>query len=161
MTTEGNRELFSGLLLCTEDQGKLRYVGNVGTGFDQKMMQELHRLLKPLIVSHAPVTLTIKRKLPVTWVRPEITARIQFLEWTEDGHLRAPVFLGLAENDPEPERKERFQPGQEEVSLKIGKRSIRFTNLQKVFYPKDGYTKRDILNYYDAVADLLIPYWKD
>lgn len=160
-TTEGNRDLFSGLLLCVEDGASLRYVGNVGTGFDQSKMAQIYKMLSQRIVTQPPVKLTIKRKLPVTWVQPDLVARIQFLEWTEDGHLRAPVFVALEKKETVSSRKDLLPLEKEEVTLKVERRSIRLTHLNKVFYPAEGFTKRDVLNYYDAVADLLIPHWKD
>src|SRR5262249_54653200 len=48
-----------------------------------------------------------------------------------------------------------------EATLTIGGRSLKFTNLKKVYYPDDGYTKRDVLNYYDGVADLILPHLLD
>jgi bifunctional non-homologous end joining protein LigD len=59
------------------------------------------------------------------------------------------------------ERKSLLEGSAEEAALKVDERRLKFTNLNKVFYPAEGYTKRDLLNYYDAVADLILPHLKD
>jgi bifunctional non-homologous end joining protein LigD len=94
---------------------------------------------------------------------------VKFANWTQDHRLRAPVFLGLR-NDVSPRQVAREEPGApraellddvKETSLRIGDQTLKFTNLKKVFYPDEGYTKRDVLNYYDGVADLILPHLKD
>src|SRR5262249_53088654 len=91
----GERDHFGALVLGVYDRGKLVWVGNVGTGFDQKMLAQVRRRLDPLVIPNCPFA--IKPKIPgeVTWVRPEVVCMVKFLNWTEDGRLRAPVFLGL------------------------------------------------------------------
>lgn len=170
-TTEGKRDYFSSLLLCVWDNGTLRYSGNVGTGFDNAMVKQLYGLLKAREVKRPPVDDVIKLPQPITWVRPDLVANIKYLEWTADGRLRAPVFVGLR-NDIDPAevvrekaiavvKKDLLPAGQDEATVDVEGRSMRIKNLRKVFYPTEGYTKRDVINYYDAVADLLMPYWKD
>ncbi len=78
---------------------KLRHAGQVGTGFDQKLMKAIYERLKPLITKTSPFAKkpNIRTGLKnVTWVRPEVVCQVRFLEWTQDGILRAPVFVGLA-----------------------------------------------------------------
>ena len=92
---------------------------------------------------------------------------IKFSNWTAGKHLRAPVFLGLRD-DVQPaavrcaNAPDSLLSGTaNEASLTLDRHPLKFTNLNKVFYPDDGYTKRDLLNYYDAVADLILPHLKD
>ena len=76
-------------------QGKLVWVGNVGTGFDQKMLAQVRRRLDPLVVPKTPFAANPKIPGEVTWVRPELVCMVKFSNWTPDARLRAPVFLGL------------------------------------------------------------------
>jgi len=168
--TKGERELFGALVLGIYDRGKLVWAGNVGTGFDQKKMREIHAQLEPLITGERPIEADKNLPRQITWVRPELVCEVKFSNWTEDGRLRAPVFVALRPDiDPrdcvresaEPEHAPLLDPAAKEATLAIDGRNLKFTNLDKVYWPKDGYKKRDLLNYYDAVAPLILPYLKD
>lgn len=176
--TTGEREYFSSLALGLYENRKLVYVGNVGTGFDQNLLELIYRRMEPLTTTRSPFAETPQMLRETIWLRPELVCEVKFSSWTEDGHLRAPVFLGLrpdvdptecvretaepAEKSPTPALRSSLLPGKaEEAILTIDSQRLKFTHLNKVFYPADGYTKRDLLNYYDAVADLLLPYLRD
>lgn len=176
--TTGEREYFSSLALGLYENGKLLYVGNVGTGFDQNLLQLIYRRMEPLTTTRSPFSETPPMLRETIWVRPELVCEVKFSSWTEDGRLRAPVFLGLrpdvepaecvreasapAEEKATPAaRKPLFTSKADEAILTIDGQRLKFTHLNKVFYPAEGYTKRDLLNYYDAVADLLLPYLHD
>ena len=163
--TEGERHGLGALVLGKRAPGgKLTWAGNVGTGFDAKMVKTLFAKLAPLVTKESP--LEPARGLPrkVIWTKPELICEVRFANWTEEGRLRAPVFLGLREDlDPPPAREHAalLAADLKEATLTIDKHRLKFTNLDKLFYPKDGYRKRDLLNYYDAVAPLLLPHLKD
>ena len=161
--TEGERDHFGALILGVQDGDKLKWAGNVGTGFDRKTMKSIHDRLLPLVVDKCP--LEPEKNLPkkdVTWVRPELVCEVQFANRTEDGKLRAPVWLGFRTDiGPLLIRPPLLDPSLAEANLTIDGHRLKFTNLNKIFYPKDGYRKRDLLNYYDAVAPLILPHLKD
>ncbi|MEO8053329.1 MAG: DNA ligase D, partial [Acidobacteriota bacterium] len=163
--TEGDRNGLGALVLGTRAPGgKLTWAGNVGTGFDAAMVKTLFAKLAPLVTKESP--LEPARGLPrkVIWAKPELVCEVRFANWTEEGRLRAPVFLGLREDlDPPPVRTHAalLAADLKEATLTIDKHRLKFTNLDKLFYPKDGYRKRDLLNYYDAVAPFLLPHLKD
>lgn len=94
--TKGERQTFASLILGAYHNGKLEYVGNVGTGFDEAMLNTIYQKLKDLVTPRSPLA---SYKLPpnkgVTWVKPELVCEVKFAQWTRDRHLRAPVFLGL------------------------------------------------------------------
>jgi bifunctional non-homologous end joining protein LigD len=166
--TPGEREHFGSLALGYYEAGKLHYAGNVGTGFDARNLAELWALLEPLKIAQMPFAVADKIPKGTLWVKPELVAQIKFANWTGDRKLRAPVYLGLRGDKPSAEvsREEVPRPGflpldRKEVTTTIDGHSLKFTNLDKLYYPDDGYTKRDLLNYYDAVAELLLPYLKD
>ncbi len=99
--TPGERDYFGSLALGFYDEGKLHYVGNVGTGFNARNLAELWSLLEPLKTTKNPFAKGDKTEkiLPGTlWVKPKLVAQIKFANWTEDRKLRAPVFLGLRDD---------------------------------------------------------------
>jgi len=176
--TAGEREYFGSLVLGLYDSGKLVYVGNVGTGFDQRLMEQIYRQIEPLTTQESPFEEMPEIGREITWVRPEVVCAVKFASWTEEGRLRAPVFLGLrldvepkecvretaisTETKPSPAARSPLLTGnREEAAVTIDGRPLKFTHLNKVFYPAEGYNKRDLLNFYDAVASLLLPYLKD
>jgi bifunctional non-homologous end joining protein LigD len=90
------RQYFGALVLGLYDEKKeLQFIGSVGTGFDQKTQKDLLAKLEKLRVARSPVRNPPKLREHVEWVRPAIVARIKFANWTDDNHLRAPVFLGI------------------------------------------------------------------
>jgi len=167
--TKGERDLFGALVLGVYDQGKLLWAGNVGTGFDRKMMETIHAKLLPLATSKAPLDPDKNLPKEVTWTRPEVVCEVKFSNWTDDGRLRAPVFMGLRPDiepresvrEEAPSRTELLAPDLKEATLPIDGQRLKFTHLDKFYYPDDGIPKRDLINYYDAVAPLLVPHLKD
>src|ERR1700704_1065624 len=90
------RQYFGALVLALYDEKKeLQFIGSVGTGFDQKTQKDLLAQLEKLRVTRSPLRNPPKLREHVEWVRPATVARIKFANWTEDNHLRAPVFLGI------------------------------------------------------------------
>lgn len=162
---QGDRDYFGALVLGAHDGKKLKWVGNVGTGFDQKTLAYLYGRLKPLITEKCPFAERPKPDRGMTWVRPELIAQVKYANWTPDNRLRAPVYLGLRNdvdaNEVPRQEGELFRPNEKEASRTIDGYTLKFTNLNKVFYPDEGYTKRDVLNYYAGIADLILPHLKD
>src|SRR6266481_3228526 len=90
------RQYFGALVLALYDVKKdLQFIGSAGTGFDQKTQKDLLAQLEKLRVTRSPLRNPPKLREHVEWVRPAMVARIKFANWTEDNHLRAPVFLGI------------------------------------------------------------------
>jgi DNA ligase D-like protein (predicted ligase) len=93
---KGSRVEFGALLMGTYDRdGRLRYAGKVGTGFDEATLHELGDRLRALKRSDSPFADPVKGVPGATWVEPELVAEVGFTEWTRDGRLRHPRFLGL------------------------------------------------------------------
>jgi bifunctional non-homologous end joining protein LigD len=95
----GARKHFGALLLGAYDDGKLRYVGKVGTGFDQKSLARLYKMFQPLIREKSPVV-DPPREKDLTYLAPRLVAEIAYEELTADKKLRQPVFLGLRDDKP-------------------------------------------------------------
>jgi bifunctional non-homologous end joining protein LigD len=152
---------FGSLVLGTYEGGELRYVGNVGTGFTDGEIERLLKQLKPLERPDSPFAEVPKmpkvRKGDVVWVEPKLVAEVEFVEWTHDGHLRAPSYQGLRE-DKAPEQVHREEPLSNEI--RKGNRVLRLSNLDKLFWPEEGITKGDLLRYYREVAPALVPHLK-
>ena len=96
----GSRTEFGALLVGYYDDGVLRYAGRVGTGFDQSTLRELGARLRELEQDESP----FERFKPIPpgtrWARPELVAQLGFAEWTRDGRLRHPRYIGLREDKP-------------------------------------------------------------
>jgi bifunctional non-homologous end joining protein LigD len=176
----GEREPFGSLVLGYNKNKKLAYAGNVGSGFTQQSLKGVFEKVKPLITKKPVLTDVPKEIGEVTWVKPELVCAVKFTSWTKDDRLRAPVFLGmrtevmpeevvretgligeslLAEETAQESKQEVLLPADKaEIALDIEGHRLKFSNLNKVFYPADGYTKRDVINFYAAIADLLVPH---
>ena len=92
------RQYFGALLLGVNEDGGLKYAGHAGTGFDQKELARVWKLLKARETKTSPFSEKIKTNEPEHWVRPDLVAQIRFTEWTADGKLRHPVYLGLRDD---------------------------------------------------------------
>jgi len=104
----GSRKEFGSLLVGYYESGKLKYAGHVGTGYDGKLLSSVMGKLKPLERKASPFVDTPKTNTPAHWVKPELVAEIAFAEWTREGILRQPVFLGLRiDKDPKTVVRER------------------------------------------------------
>jgi bifunctional non-homologous end joining protein LigD len=164
---EGSRVGLGALLLGVHDKsGGLLYAGKVGTGFDQKLLRDLRKRLEK-----------IERKTPAFknpprgaearrshWVEPKLVAEIAFTEWTEDGVLRHPTFQGLREDKPasevvreEPEPVPRGKK-EEKKTMATEFSGVQLTHPERVLFPEQGITKRDLAIYYEQVGDWILPH---
>ncbi|RYG40215.1 MAG: DNA ligase, partial [Chitinophagaceae bacterium] len=126
-------------------------------------------------------------KAKATWLKPELICEVSFTEMTDDGVFRHPSFQGMREDKKASEviletaaeagevkdasglvkplsgkpPQTLLNPKEETQVKKINRHSLKFTNLSKVYWPEDGYTKRDMFNYYYQIADYILPYLKD
>ncbi|MGH2979474.1 MAG: DNA ligase D [Solirubrobacterales bacterium] len=165
-----------------DEQGRFRYAGRVGTGWDAKERARLERLLVPLGRERPPFE---GKRGPrgARYVEPRLVAEIEFTEWTNENMLRHPSYKGLVELGPEdvvlsdpghqataPEEAvvdsaepaaaltPRRQVGKNAVEVQVDGRTLRLTNLDKVMYPKTGFTKRDLVDYSVRIAPVLLPH---
>jgi bifunctional non-homologous end joining protein LigD len=149
---------FGSLVLGTYRGSELVWVGNCGTGFTERDIDELLAKLQPLRTDTPTFEEVPKmpkvRKGDVVWVKPVLVCEVEFAEWTHDGHLRAPSFQGL--RDDKPAREVRREDAVEESAGRV-----KLSNLDKVFFPDEGITKGDLLDYYRAVAPVLLPHLRD
>jgi bifunctional non-homologous end joining protein LigD len=160
---EGRRaDTFGSLVLAVNEGGDLRYVGNVGTGFDTQEIDRLLKLLRPLERKDSPFAVVPKmprvRKTDVVWVEPKLVAEIEFSEWTHDGRVRQPSYKGLRD-DKQAAEVRREQPAA--TSVRRGKRTLELSNLDKVFWTDEQITKGDLIEYYREIAPVIVPHLKN
>jgi bifunctional non-homologous end joining protein LigD len=147
---------FRSLLLGVNEKGKLRYAGKVGTGFDGPEMTRLLKRMKPLEQKAATVTAPRAAVKGAHWLTPELVAEIAYTEETTDGVLRHPSYLGLRDDKkPEAVVVEKAAPVQNVASK--GKAPV-ITNRDRVLFPESGVTKGALADYYQSVAEIMLPW---
>lgn len=177
----GSRKYFGALVLGIRDGDKLKYIGHTGSGFNQKSLKEMWDLLQPLKQPNSPFEEKIKTNMPVTWVKPKLVCEMKFTEVTRDGILRHPIFLHLRKDKSikevnmantktvkkseikkidKGEKKLEDPEGKTDKILSIGKARVKTTNINKLYFPDEGITKGDVINYYQEMADYILPYLK-
>jgi bifunctional non-homologous end joining protein LigD len=173
---KGSREGFGSLLIGVHDpDGRLRFCGGMGTGFDGKTLRSLREKLSKLETDKSPFQVSgVPLPKAAHWVRPKLVAEGTFAEWTGDGIVRQAVFHGLR-TDKEAsaiirELSKAVGTGAEAPAMgrqgARGKGSsnvvqrIKITNPDRVIDPSSGITKLDLVRYYQAVADLILPHLK-
>jgi bifunctional non-homologous end joining protein LigD len=153
---------FGSLVVAVHEAGGLRWAGNVGTGYTDGEIDRLLKIMKPLQRPDSPLAETPKmprvRRGDVVWVEPKLVAQVEFAEWTHEGRLRAPVYLGLREDKPASEVRKEREPVPN--AIRKGRRELRVSNLDKPFWPDEGITKGDLIAYYRDVAEVLVPHLK-
>jgi bifunctional non-homologous end joining protein LigD len=177
-----SRILFGSLVAGLYRDGKLHFVGHVGGGFNAKLLKEVHAFMRPLETTKCPFAEVPKTNEKVRWVEPKLVAEVEFAEWTGDDRMRQPIFMGLRpDKDPKSCVRENPQPAGEMVEAAEGKSKSPaakprvpeggpkshsgsdqgITHPDKIYWPKDGYTKGDLIAYYEAVSRWLLPHLKD
>jgi bifunctional non-homologous end joining protein LigD len=216
---EGTGKYFSALAIGVYDQrGVLRYIGKVGTGFNDAKQKEMMAQFKPLITDESsfdvepdvdePSQFRPKRLgAKATWLKPELVCEVEFSEITSDGKVRQASFKGMRSDKNPKDVVMELEANTEEIvqeadlnadmkslkhdaldvkSVKSAKPSskkiinkilltskddteekevdghlLKFTHLNKLYWPEDGVSKRDMFNYYHQVAPYMLPYLKD
>ncbi len=169
---KGSRGGIGALHLAAYVGDELRYAGRAGSGFTDRQLADVRAELEELRVDAPPCTRAPKGK-DHAWVEPELVADVRYREWTEDDLLRHPVFLRFRDDKPPRdcvhpalEGSGGDEDGREEVIAEVvperpPEPEVAFTNLDKPFWPEEGYTKGDLVDYYRAVADWMVPYMAD
>ena len=176
---KGSRGGFGALQLGDYVEGRLVYAGRAGSGFSDRQLAEVRRALESQARRDPPCAgpipagkATAWAEKGTTWVEPTMVCEVEFTEWTEEGLLRQPVFLRFRD-DKRPE--EGVRQGESRATAApdsapgdpappkppAGTLPFELTNTKKVFWPEEGYTKGDLLDYYRAISPWLLPYLRD
>lgn len=202
---QNSRKYFGSLILgLFDEQGGLKFIGNCGTGFNDTSLRELHTEFELLKTDSCPFEkipkLTYTKGKPV-WLKPELVCNVKFLEWSQDEHMRNPVYMGLRiDKDPsevvnesktgiltnrsginesqmntvdpgsaanhnkavdENKQETKKMKPELEKEISISGKTVKCTNLTKVYWPEEGYTKSDLISYYQDVSTYILPYLKN
>jgi len=171
----GGRKFFGALVLGVYKKSKLIYIGHTGTGFNDKSLKAVYNDLQKLKTDKSPFDVKVPVNAPVTWVKPELVCNLKYSEITVDGHRRHPVFMGLrvdkAAKEVHAEVKDTDIVEEEtidndkqrvmEAPKLTGAKQVAFTHLDKVYWPDEGYTKGDVVNYYNTIYPYIGKYLKD
>jgi bifunctional non-homologous end joining protein LigD len=186
---KGARAPLGAILVGYWEDGKLRYASHVGSGFDAQSLGQVEARLEPLRTSARPFSAEPPVNAPTQWVRPEVVAEVKYQNWTDDGSLRAPVFLRLRDDiDPKgvarTERRSspaaaanasgvigeilrQLESRKNAFTLAVGPHPIRLTHLDRVYWPADpslkqpALTKRDLVRYFAEVSPCILPHLAD
>jgi bifunctional non-homologous end joining protein LigD len=183
---KGSRAPLGALLLGYWEGSRLRYASHVGSGFDDDSLARAKALLEPLQRKTNPFAEKPELNAPTSWVEPKLVAEVKFQGWTDERHLRAPVFLRLRDDidakevrhkareekvsrspDAAQEILDQLKSDKTALTLVVGPHQIRLTHLDRVYWPADpalkqpALTKRDLLRYLAQVAPLMLPHLAD
>jgi bifunctional non-homologous end joining protein LigD len=185
---KGSRTGIGSLLLGVhEDDGKLRYAGNVGTGFNEETLRDLRQKLDALATPRSPFEAGTGIPRNAHWVKPELVCEVSFGEWTRDGKIRHAVFQGLRSDKPADaigEEPVLHEPPADKPAAKARKPAqkaaaatapaaapaaattslpptLRISNPDRVVDPQSGITKIGLVRYYALVAPLMMVHLKD
>jgi len=162
---KGGRIHFGSLILANKKGKEWQYRGHVGTGFSSALLTSLKKAMKPLETNESPFKTRVPLNGKVTWLKPKLVADIAYTEVTRDNIFRHPVFLRLREEkeikDINEEVMEKITEVKRNEEIKVGKDKVAVTNRHKIFWPDEGYTKGDVIDYYDKMADYILPHLKD
>lgn len=172
---KGSRTGFGSLLLAKPEAGVLRYVGRVGSGFDDSLLKTLTARMGSLrrksptvaLPSHVPF-----RSASVHWIEPQLVVEVEFRGWAKEGLLRQASFLRLRDDKSVEDldmkktaveaRSARSAPRRAARAAAAPKKAgsadpVALTHPERVVYPDAGITKQDVAEYYRAVADRILP----
>jgi bifunctional non-homologous end joining protein LigD len=186
----GSRKLFGSLVLGAYQEKELVHIGFSGGGFDDRTLKEIYGKLQQIVQPDSPFSSKVKADMRITWVQPVLVCEVSFTEWTDEKLMRQPIFLGLREDkepvtvvpeiavtssqelagsqepavsreEEKPTNSKKSVGKRKESEITIGGHKIKLSNLDKIFWPEEGHTKGDVIDYYRQVAHVILPHLKD
>ncbi len=157
---QGTRKGFGSILLGEYEKNKLVFRGHVGTGFDDNTISELKIQMDKHATIKSPFAANpfLERSNVKRWIKPKLVAQVRFSERTKDRILRHPVFIGLRK-DKEPAEVTKQTAIHSPFSSSLPEQE--FTHMNKIYWPRDNYAKKDLLEYYNSIGDIMLPYLVD
>ncbi len=171
---KGSRGGFGSLHVGAYKDGRLIYCGRAGSGFSGDQLSEISATLQSLVRETPPCDPPENGALPKgtdhTWVEPRLVCDVRYKEFTKDGLLRQSVFVRFRD-DKKPEdvmmpgagstEQGAEEPRESPAPRSVLPREVKFSNLDKVFWPEEKYTKGDLIEYYRSMGPWLLPYLKN
>ena len=156
---QGSRGELGSLLVGTYDGERLVYAGRVGSGFDERTLGELAAELAAVERPSSPFdpAPAISGHV-VHWVEPALVIEAAFRQWTSDGVLRQPVFLGVREDKPAREVVRESAIDRTDFGKPATVAGVRVTNPQKLLFPESDFEKLTLAEYYEAIAPAMLPH---
>jgi len=156
-----------------EPDRALRYVGRVGSGFSDEDLRRLAQMLAPLERPSSPFATGEQPPREAIFCQPQLVVEVQFGAWTDSGSLRHPVYVGVREDKPaeqvvreDEDADEVVREDAEPLTIRekgvstaeatVAGRTLKLSNLDKVIYPQTGFTKRELIDYYAAIAPIML-----
>src|SRR6266566_2127875 len=168
---KGSRSGFGALDLGAYEDGKLVYAGRAGSGFTDAELKDVSAALERGVRPTPTFSDPVPPDAGHTWVEPTLIAEVRYKEWTDEGLLRQPVFVRFRDDKPVTEIAKRdagdeMRDAEPPVAIshpasRLPHPEIKFSNLDKVFWPDEGYTKGDLIAYYRAISRRMLPYLAD
>ena len=159
-----SRKNFGALIIGIYKAGVLHFAGHVGGGFTEKQLEDIKKLLAPVLTQKCPFKSIPKTNTAVTWVKPRFLCEVKFKEWTHAGTMRMPIFLGMRADKPaRAVTQEKKQPAKKTVKQKNSplEKFDFITHPDKLYWEEEKITKGDLLVYYESIAPYILPYLKD
>ncbi|NDV52545.1 MULTISPECIES: DNA ligase D [unclassified Salipiger] len=147
---------FSSLLLGTAEEGGLRYVGKVGTGFDNDEMEALMVAMRPLARKTPAAEVNGSETKGAQWITPRLVAEVQYAERTPNGLLRHSRYIGLREDKPA--REVLLDNDHPSVAGEVNVVGVRVSSAGRMVYPEAQVTKGEVAEYYAAISERILPF---
>jgi len=162
---KGSRAGFGALHVALQSgDGSLTYAGRIGTGFNSRQLDSLRARLEPFQRDSPAVAGSVPKGPEHTWVDPQMVIEANFTEFTRDGHLRHPVFVRVREDKGVADCERVDQPPAPRIEEDAGRPpapKVAISRPEKVFWTEEGITKGDLIGYYRAISDALLPFLAD
>lgn len=144
---QGARMGFGALLIGLYEEGKFKYAGRVGTGFNQATLIEIKKTLLGLKQKDSPFEINSPNGRGIHWVKPIKVAEVSYSNWTSEGVLRTPVFMGLRKDKP---------------AKDIHMEKVRdVSSPEKILFKKEKISKKEVADFYQSISKVMLPYLAD
>ena len=163
---KGSRGGLGSLHVAQHDEDGLVYMGSVGSGLTDAQLDEALKALEAIEIHETPCASgPVPKGKGHHWVEPRLVVEVRYKERTEQGVLRQPSLSRFRDDKPPEQCTVEDAPAgdgdlPEPVEI-VEEKAVAFTNLDKVFWPDEGYTKGDLIEYHRTVSDWMLPYLQD
>lgn len=152
--SDASNRKFKSLICGLYEGGKLIYTGKVGSGFTEKLQASIYNQVESNFIDSSPLVNPPNDK-KIQWLKPELICEVKFTEWTKEGVMRHPSFIGLRK-DKKPSEVNFEKP----ISVNQLQSKVTLTNPDKILWPVDNITKNELFEYYKNLAPYILPYLK-